>query len=148
MLPGLDRLLPLPAGVKPIVGVDPAANNEATITVPAGKAWGLFSVSISLAQGLTQTPQPTLFIDDGTTVFEDILGSSAVQAVSTTCKYTWAPGMTQSGQIGAGAAVHSYAPLPDGLVLPAGSRVRTSTAGIGANSDYAAFVLYVVEYGI
>lgn len=128
-------------------GTDQAANTEFSETVPASKWWELLSVTVVLVQGATQTPQPILTIDDGTTVLFEAFGSTAVQASATTCRYTWSPGGAASGQVGSGAGVHSTAPLPGGLILPAGYRIRSNTIGIGANSDYGAPSLYVVEYG-
>ena len=129
-----------------INGSNPAANAEISETVPAGKTWVLLSVSVLLVQGITQTPQPILVIDDGTDVVFESFGSSAAQAVSTTCRYTWGPGLPFTGQVGVTTGVHSTAPLPEDMVLPAGWRIRTVTLGIGANSDYGAPSLYVVEY--
>jgi hypothetical protein len=133
--------------LKVVTGADPAANAEFSVTVPAGKWWELVSVSVLLAQGATQTPQPILTLDDGATVFYEGFGSSAAQAAGTTCRYTWAPDSPQTGQVGAGAGVHATAPLIANLALPPGARVRSSTLGIGANTDYGAPALYVVEYG-
>ena len=127
-------------------GTDPAANTEITQTVPADKYWELISVSVALVQGITQTPQPILQLDDGTDVIFESFGSSAVQAVSTTCRYTWAPGLPFTGQIGATTNVHSTAALPQGLILGPGYRIKTVTLGIGANSDYGAPSLLYVEY--
>ena len=129
-------------------GTNPAANTEFSETVPTGRAWRVYAVSVSLVQGATQTPQPILIIDDGTDVVFESFGSSAAQAVSTTCRYTWAPNLTLSGQVGATTNVHSTAPLPAGMVMLAGWKIRTSTLGIGANTDYAAPSLYVAEYPI
>lgn len=143
-LPGITSSL---STAKVVAGADPAANTEASVVVPAGKQWLVLAVSIQLVQGLTQTPQPILVLDDGTTVFFEAFGSSAVQAVSTTCRYTWSPDSPLTGQIGATTNVHSTAPLPEGLILGPGYRVRTSTLGLGANSDYGVPALYVVEYG-
>lgn len=128
-------------------GTDPAANTEISEVVPDGKSWEIIAVTVALVQGLTQTPQPVLVIDDGTTTLAELFGSSAAQAVSTTCRYTWGADLPLSGQVGSGANVKATAPLPGGLVLPAGYRIRTSTLGIGANSNYGAPALYVVEYG-
>lgn len=115
---------------------DPAANAEFSVTVPSNKLWVVKAVSVSLVQGATQTPQPILILDDGTNPLFESFGSSAVQAVSTTCRYTWAPGLPLTGQIGATTNVHSTAPLPEGFVLKEGYRIRSSTLGIGANSNY------------
>jgi len=67
---------------KRIAGTDVAANTEFSETVPAGKAWGLLAVHVVLVQGATQTPQPILVLDDGTTDFFRGFGSSAAQAAA------------------------------------------------------------------
>jgi hypothetical protein len=135
------------ADIRQVNGTNPAVNTEISESVPDGKHWELAAVSIVLVQGITQTPQPLLVIDDGTDVIFEMFGSSAAQAASTTCRYNWAPDLPLTGQIGTGANVHSVAPLPAGLILEPGYRIRTSTLGIGANSDYGAPSLFVVEYG-
>ena len=144
MFPGLPSSL---AVWKRVAGTNPAANTELTDTVPTGKFWALFSVSVSLVQGATQTPQPILIIDDGANTIFESLGSSAAQAASTTCQYTWAGLLPLSGQLGSGAGIHSTAPLLYPLLLQPGWRIRTSTLGIGANSDYGAPSYYVAELG-
>lgn len=137
-------------GATKILGTDRAAGLELTETVPAGAAWGLIAVSVALVQGATQTPQPALVIDDGTDIFFVSPGSSAAQAAATTCRYTWSQDVGISGQIGATPNINSVGPLPTGFhripLLP-GYRVRTVTAGIGANTDYGAPVLWVTNYG-
>lgn len=142
--PGVNSNL---AVQKVVIGADPGANTEFSVAVPVGKWWQLIAVSVLLVQGATQTPQPLLQLDDGATTFFEAFGSSGAQAAATTCRYTWAPESPQTAQVGAGAGVHSTAPLPACLVLGPGYRVRSSTLGIGANSDYGAPALYVVEYG-
>lgn len=128
-----------------VTGTDPAANAEISQTVPSGELWELVAVTVALVQGITQTPQPILTITDGSSTIYESIGSTAAQAVSTTCQYTWAAGLTISGQVGATTNVHSVAPLPVGLVLPAGYVIATNTIGKGANSDYGAPRFYVVK---
>lgn len=128
-------------------GSDVAANTELSETVPSGKYWQLTAVSVQLVQGATQTPLPILVIDDGTDVIYESFGSTTVQATSTTTRYTWAPGLTLSGQVGATTNVHSTAPLPANLLLGPGFRITTVTVGIGANSNYGVPSLFYVEYG-
>jgi hypothetical protein len=132
---------------KRVTGATPGAGIDFTLTVPAGKWWQLFAVYAVLAQGVTQTPQPILFLDDGANAFMESIGSTALQAISTTCAYSWAEGMVLTGQIGSGAGVHSNAPIPDGLVLPAGFRIRSTTLGIGANSQWGVPTAFVAELG-
>jgi hypothetical protein len=135
------------AAVVQINGANPAAGSEISDTVPANTYWRLVAVSVSLVQGITNTPQPILQLDDGTDVIFEMFGSSAAQAVSTTCRYTWAPGAPLSGQVGATTNVHSTAPLPDGLLLGPGYRIRTTTLGLAATGDYGAPSYLVVQYG-
>jgi hypothetical protein len=148
--------LPLPSGAwvyKRVAGTNPGAGVELGtggqgVDSPAtSKWWILLSVSVSLVQGLTQTPQPILIIDDGANTLYECAGSSAAQAVSTTCQYTWAPTLPLSAQLGATTNVHATAPLPYPLFLLPGFRIRTVTLGIGANTDYGAPSYFVAELG-
>jgi hypothetical protein len=129
-----------------LVGTDVAANTEFSQTVTTGETWELVSVTVALVQGATQTPLPILVIDDGTNVLFESFGSTTVQAASTTTQYTWAPGLTLTGQVGATTNVHSTAPLPLGLVLGSGYRIRSSTIGIGANSNYGSPAILFRRY--
>jgi hypothetical protein len=131
-----------------VVGTNPAANTEWSETVPAGEWWEVLCVNVVLVQGATQTPQPRLVLDDGTNVFFGAFGSTTAQAASTTQRYTWAPNLPTSGNIGATTNVHSTAPLPARCILGPGFRLNSgTTVGIGANSDYAAPVFLIVRYG-
>jgi hypothetical protein len=122
---------------------NPAANNEvAALTVPSGKLWEPLLYTVSLAQGITQTPWPSLVFDDGTNIIAQMLSGSAAQNASVTAQHTWGIGLLLAG---GGAGVASHGGLPR-LVLPAGYRIRTLTGGIGANSDYGAARLLVKEY--
>lgn len=132
--------------VKVVVGADPAANTEFSITVPAFEWWELLAVSVALVQGITDTPLPRLRITDGANTLLVSHGSTAAQAVSTTCQYTWAAGGgAPSGQVGATTAVSSQGGLPRGLKLPPGSVISSLTAGLGANSNYGAPVAIVIK---
>jgi hypothetical protein len=141
--------LPLPSNsfvYKRVPGADPAAGSEVTDAVPTGKAWWLLSVTVALVQGLTQTPQPALVIDDGATSIFEAYGSSAAQAASTTVRYCWAPDVQLTGLIGTTPNIRANSLLPQNLILPAGYRIRTATAGIGANTDYGIPSYYVIEF--
>lgn len=131
---------------KTILGGNPAAGAEFSVSVPVGKHWELVAISVVLVQGLTQLPRPVLVVDDGTNIVLAAPGSSADQVASTTCRYTWAPELPFTGQIGADPNVHSTSGIPGGFILPPGYRVRSSTLGLGINTDYGAPALFVVEY--
>jgi hypothetical protein len=132
-----------------VLGTNPAANAEWTQTVPATEIWLVLAVSVSCAQAATQTPQPLLRITDGTSVFFESFGCTTAQAVSTTCQYTWAPGLVISGLIGATTNVHAVAPLPENLICLPGYVISSgTTVGLGANTDYGAPAFYVVKGSI
>lgn len=132
-----------------IAGGDPAAGAELSYTVPAGSQLRLILVSVVLVQGLTQTPIPTLVIDDGATIAFQLPASTDAtgQAVSTAARYTWGVGLPLTARVGATPNIFATAPLPDRLLLPAGWRVRTATGGSGANTDYGAATLLADDYG-
>lgn len=131
--------------LKVYTGSNPAANAEVSETVPADTEWELLAVAVSLVQGATQTPQPVLIIDDGTNVLFESFGASSAQSAGVTTQYSWAPNLPLTA--GAAATVVT-APLPAGMRLPSGSRIRTSTLGIGANTDYAAPTFLVREFNV
>lgn len=125
------------------VTANPAANNEvAALVVPTGKLWEPLLYTVSMAQGATQTPWPSLVIDDGTNIVAQMLSGTAAQNASVTAQHTWGIGLLLAG---GGAGVASHGGLPR-LILPQGYRLRTLTGGLGANSDYGVARLLVKEY--
>lgn len=141
-LPGFGQ-----AAIKRVVSADPAANAEFTLTVPARTAWKITSVTAELVQGITDTPRPMLqVLDDAGNILGEYFGSTTVQAVSTTCRYTWAIGSDLTGLAGATTDVHSNGTLPDGLILQAGWQLKSKTIGLAATANYGVASALVVEY--
>lgn len=130
-----------------VVGANPAANAEFSVTVPVGKSWLILSVTVANVQGGSGASQPILVIDDGANILMESFGSSTAQAVTTTCQYTWAPGLVLTAQTGLTTDVHSQGGLPSGYVVPSGGRIRSRTVGLSATTDYGVPTLWVVEYG-
>jgi hypothetical protein len=129
---------------KYVTGTNPAANTEILETVPVGKLWLVHALAFTIVQGATQTPLPDLVIDDGTTVIYQAPCASSAMNASVTARFFIAPFLT----LGAGAAnTRINSPLPYGLMLPAGSRISTVTAGKGANTDLSALLALVTELG-
>ena len=93
--------------IKRVAGTNPGANVEILDAVPAGKTWELLGVMLTCVQGITQTPQPILQIDDGTNNVIELLASSAAQAVSTTCVYQFSPDLPLLRSLELGAAGRS-----------------------------------------
>lgn len=126
-----------------IVGSTPAANTEATVTVPSGNTWVIQNAHLSITQGATQTPLPSLQIADNKgNVVGLYPGATAAQTASTTASYDFYEGAAITA--GAGAAANK-SPLPRGLTVKAGWVVSTSTAGKGANTQLTAIALHVLE---
>jgi hypothetical protein len=132
--------------LKVVTGTNPAANVEVTETVPAGKYWQLLSCSVTLVQGATQTPNPALWIDDGTNTEIVIGGFTTAQSVSTTVRYHWGADFKDVDLTGTSPDRWGTKQLPSVVLLSPGWRVRTVTAGKGANTDYGAPRLVVIEY--
>lgn len=125
-----------------VVSTDPAANVEASITVPSGSRWTIVSAHLTVAQGATQTPLPSLQIADAAgNVIGLFPGASAATSANTTSTFDWFEGATLTA--GAGATVNR-APLPRGLAVKAGWVISTSTNGKGAATDLSALALNVI----
>lgn len=146
---GHKGVLKGPANPKVLVGTNPAAGNDVAVTdfvVPVGKIWVPRSFTIVCAQGITQTPLPALAWDDGTNVLGTIAGAAAALSASVTSRFSWLRHWLGAPTAGAGLTANTAAlPL---LVLEAGYRLYTITAGIGANTDYAAPVLKYDEFAV
>lgn len=133
------------AGGKPhsAVSSDPAANTEATIDVPAGETWVILAAHLTVAQGATQTPLPSLVVKDASdNTVGTYAGASAATSASTTSTFDWYPGCDMTA--GAGATANR-APIPEGLAVKGGWSVETSTAGKGANTNLTALALHVIK---
>lgn len=124
------------------VSTDPAANTEASITVPSGQTWVIVAAHLTVAQGATQTPLPNLEIVDANNVVVGLYpGASAATSASTTSTFDWYEGAALTA--GAGATANRSS-IPRGLAVKSGWKVRTNTTGKGANTDLSALSLHVL----
>ena len=142
--PGTTFRNPLegPGRIRSITGTDPAAGAEISETVPTGARWMLRAIAASFVTDATVANRfPVLKIDDGATVFY-IADPPAAQAASNTLIYVSGSGVTRLTSV---AGQPSWA-LPVGLILMAGSRIRTQTVGIVAGDNYGAPQLLVEEW--
>jgi hypothetical protein len=130
-------------GAKPdyLASSNPAANTEASITVPSG-SFIVLCAHLTIVQGATQTPLPNLQIAlaDGT-VIGLYPGASAATTAGVTSTFDWAPGQVLTA--GAGATSNRAA-IPEGLAVKGGWVVSTVTTGKGANTDLSALTLHVL----
>jgi hypothetical protein len=126
-----------------VTGTDPAATQEWSATVPAGKVWVVLSVFVTLVTNATSASRyPEVVFDDGTTVFfRSAVG--AAQAASQTRRHCWANfGVSVEP---AGTPLTNAHALPTVYLLP-GYRVRSLTQNLQTGDDWGAPVLYVAEY--
>lgn len=128
--------------VRTILGTDPAAGVEIAETVPAGVRWALRSVRFTLTTDATAANRrPTFIIDDGANEIWRV-NSNVDQTATQISIY----------EAGAGAPFATLdarvfsLPLPVGLELLEGYRLRTSTAAIVAGDNYSAPVYQVEEW--
>lgn len=132
----------LAQGAKPdtAVSTNPAANTECSIT--ATGTWVILSAHLTVAQGATQTPLPSLVIKDasGNTV-GTYAGASAATSASTTSTFDWYEGAALTA--GAGATANR-SPIPRGLSVAKNWTITTVTSGIGANTDLSALTLHII----
>lgn len=124
------------------VSSNPAANTEASITVPAGSRWVILSAHLTVVQGITQTPLPSLeIVDPQGNVVGTYAGASAATSASTASTFDWYENAVLTA--GAGATANRGL-LPRGLAVGPGWIVRTNTAGKGAATDLSALTLHVL----
>ena len=128
--------------LRTILGTDPAAGAEIAEVVPASVRWRLLSVAYTfVASAAAANREPVLTIDDGTNALWETSSGVAVTA-SQTAKYRAGVG-TPLATIG--TRVYTL-PLPEGLYLAAGSRIRTVTAALDVGDNYGAPVYAVEEF--
>lgn len=127
--------------LRSISGSVPAAGAEISETVPTGAQWELISFLALLTTSATvATRLPLLRIDDGTNMLTEqppVIGLAASLAL----RYGWGQGV-QNFTLASNGTPHS--PLPIGVRLAAGFRIRTSTVNIQAADQWSA-VQYLVR---
>jgi len=125
-----------------VIGDDPAAGVEISVTVPGGRFWEILAVTLTLVTDATAANRrPTLLIDDGTTVALRSL-SRADQTASITGRLCWAD---FGNTVGTTGGTEQQVSLPAGLVVAPGWRIRSSTDLLQAGDNYAAPLLWVRE---
>lgn len=116
-----------------IIGTTPAAGVEISETVPTGQVWEVVGVSFRLVtNAVVGNRVVDLIMDDGSVSL--IESNSATNQVATrTRDYICA---AYGYNITTEAATIEI-PLPSGIILPAGARIRTETAALDAGDQYS-----------
>lgn len=131
-----------PGFIRNHVGANPAAGVEIVEAVPVNARWRILSFFATLVTDATVANRTVTFIvDDGANTLWRI-AASAAQTASQTRNYE----ASASGGAGDLSDITFRMPVPFPLLLGAGFRVRTSTAGIVAGDDWASPVILVEEW--
>lgn len=125
-----------------VPGTVPAAGADFSDTVPVNTRWSLAAIAFTYVTDAT-APVRTLIltIDDGANVIWETSQNGTIAASLTT-------------KIRAGAGVQNFGPvantfilpLPETLLLPAGSRIRSVTTAKGAADQFSAIFYNVEEF--
>jgi hypothetical protein len=128
--------------LRSITGTDPAANNEISETVPTGVRWRLLSFYFTLVTDANVANRNVrLVIDDGTNTFLRV-GSNQNHGATTTAAYIAA----ELGFTGSVSFEPFVIPLPTGIWLSPGSRIRTNTGLMQVGDNYSAPQYSVEEF--
>ena len=131
-----------PGLMRVFAGTNPAAGVEISETVPVGVRWRLASMRFALVTDATVITRVVhLTIDDGTTVLLNLVSLSGQAASSTrnqnVAEYGYGP---------VAGLLENYLPLPAGLMLLAGFRIRTVTDEFVAGDNLSAPTLLIEQW--
>jgi len=139
---GINSPVEGPGALRSVLGTDPAAGAEISETVPDNARWRLHSVRAALVTDVTAPTRTVgVFVDDGTTSLFTVY-SQTVQAASTTQAYNLAAYAYLPGP----AAGQIFLPLPGGVYLSAGWRIRTLTYALAGGDNWGAPQMLVEEW--
>lgn len=125
-----------------ISGTDPAAGVELSETVPAGARWLLKTFNLALLADATVANRAVIItIDDGTNIVWQV-GTNINVTASQLAIYRLGVGLPFL-TIG---TTHYNLPIPAGLILGPGYRIRTITTNLQAGDNYTAPVYHVEEF--
>jgi len=128
--------------ISSVAGSDPAAGAEWSITVPAGARWRVLGVIATLTTSATVASRiATLVVDDGTNWLYNSAAQTA-QGASQYVVYCWGAALPSAATAGG----VSNNPLPTGLDLAPGYRLRSSTANLQVGDDWSAPRALVQEW--
>lgn len=129
--------------LRAIAGTTPAAGAEISETVPTGARWELLSLTATLTSSATVANRhAVLVLDDGATPYFRV-GISTNQAASLAINYNYAQGV---GSAALDGGVQFITPIPAGVRLASGHRVRTLTTNLQVGDQWSAVEYLVREW--
>lgn len=127
--------------LRSISGATPGAGAEISETVPTGARWELIAFSTQLVTSVAAgVRRPQLTLDDGANVFYR-LSHTAGHAANVTFRHQWFAG---SPEVAADLNANLTIPLPIGIRLGSGHRIKTVTVNIDV-ADQWSLVQYLVR---
>jgi len=131
-----------PGLIRSVAGLDPAAGAEISVTVPVGARWRPHSIRFVLVtDGTAVNREVDLVIDDGATTLL-IIEPPALQGAGGTRGYNYGADFPMQAAL----AQEFLIPLPVGLILLAGYRIRTVTALLTGGDNYGIPRVLVEEW--
>ena len=128
--------------IRTVIGTDPAAGANFSVTVPTGARWRLQTVDVSMVtSGTAANREMVLVIDDGTTTLARVPQGTA-QIASLTRSYSYYESASRNTIAQAG---NFDAALPP-IVLLAGSRIMSAVTNIEVDDDIGPPTLLVEEW--
>jgi|SRR5579864_3025385 len=128
--------------LRSITGTLPGAGAEISEVVPTGARWTLIAFEADLATAVAVANRvPQLTIDDGANVYSRVSVNQS-ETASQTWRNSFQLGVPQLADL---TRFVIATPLPPGLTLGPGHRIRTVTAGIQAADQWAAPQYLVIE---
>jgi hypothetical protein len=129
--------------LRSITGATPAAGAEISETVPTGARWELLSLEFFLTTAVAVAARNVgLILDDGANVFWRT-PNVQTQAASLSFRYDWFQGGTKDTTGASGIYAN---PIPTGIRLSAGFRIRTGTGLLQAADQFTAVQYLVREW--
>ena len=131
-----------PGLIRAVAGADPAAGAEILVTVPTAARWRLHSIRFALVTDATAVNRESdLIIDDGATTLL-IIEPPALQGAGGTRGYNYGADFPSLNAL----TQEFLIPLPVGLILLTGYRIRTVTANLQAGDNYGIPQVLVEEW--
>lgn len=124
-------------GPKLLLGADPAAGSELTITATNNEVWKIYAVRFVLTtSAIVANRRVNLILDDGGANAAFKISANTDQVASQTRGYTWAQGLV-SQQLN-----EMHNPLPNDVIMGLGWRLRTACDSLQGTDDFGAPVIY------
>jgi hypothetical protein len=141
------RVVELSEGQQKIVsGANPLPGQPLHIEVPAGKAWAIQELFVTLTtSSVLQTRIPIVGYDDASTLWTETPLSLSANGANETIKIVLRPAAPLTYRVGSAPNWRILGPFTDDLLFD-GYKIRLSVVGGQSGDDWGAAVLNVVEY--